>query len=73
MVDQTQRYPSSISTLGLFQGIIRDIHSMNPLIYRGLGFLKNHRRRDPDFLVKMGGVAHIGGLTAEKKVSTAFH
>ena len=73
MVDQTQRYPSSISTLGLFQGIICDIHSVNPLIYWGLGFLKSHRRGDQDFLVKMGGVAHIEGLTVEKEVSTAFH
>ena len=64
MVDQTQMYPSSISPLKLFQGIICNIHSVNPLIYRGLGFLKNHRRRDQDFLVKMGSV---------KEVSTAFH
>ena len=31
------------------------IHSVNPvLIYRGLRFLKNHRRAQ-DFLVKIGG------------------
>ena len=30
------------------------LHSVTPLIYRGLGFLKNHRRGDQDFLVKMG-------------------
>ena len=42
MVDQTQMYPSSISTLGLFQVIICNIHSVNHLIYRGLGFLKNY-------------------------------
>ena len=31
------------------------------LLLKWLGFLENHRRRDQDFLVKMGGVAHIGG------------
>ena len=49
MVDQTKMYPSSISPLGLFQGIGIGI------IYRGLGFLKNHRRGDQDFFVKMKG------------------
>ena len=46
MVDQTQMYPSSISPLGLFQEVICNIYSVNPLIYRGLGFLKNDRRGD---------------------------
>ena len=35
---------------------------MNPLFIEVLGFLKNHRCGDQDFLVKMrevGGVAHI--------------
>ena len=50
MVDQTQMYPSSISSLGLLQPIICNIHSVNPLIYRGLGFLKNHRRGMKIFL-----------------------
>ena len=65
IVDQTQLHPSSISILGLFQGIICDIHSANPLFIEVLGFLKNHRCGDQDFLVKMregeGGVcvAHI--------------
>ena len=30
------------------------IHSVNPLIYKGLRFLKNHGRGHQDFLVKMG-------------------
>ena len=29
--------------------------SVNPPIYKGLGFLKNHSREDQDFLVKIGG------------------
>ena len=39
MVDQTQLYPLSISLLALFQGMIYNLHS----VYRGWGFLKNHR------------------------------
>ena len=66
-------YPSSISQLGLFQGIVRNIHRVNPLICRGLGFLKNHRRGDQDFLVKMWGCSLYRGLSIEKQVSTAFH
>ena len=50
MVGQTQMHPSSISPLRLFQGIICNILSVNPLIYRGLGFLKNHRRGIKIFL-----------------------
>ena len=40
------------------------------LIYRLLGFLKNHRRGDQDFLVKMGGGLSIEG---SRGISTAFH
>ena len=72
MVAQTQMYSSSISPLELFQRIICNIHSVKPIIYRGLGFLKNHRRGDQYFLVKMGGVAHkegvgVGGLVVFRK------
>ena len=42
--------PSSILTLGLFQEIICNIHGLNPLIYQGLGFLKNQRRQIKIFL-----------------------
>ena len=45
MVDQTQIYPSSISLLELFQGIVYNIHSVTllpPLVIGVLGFLKNH-------------------------------
>ena len=71
MVDQTQMYPSFISPLELFQGIICNIHSVKPLIYRGLAFLKNHSRGDQDFLLKMGGggrvgVAHVGEVVYRK-------
>ena len=44
MVDQTQMYPSSISPLGLLQGSYLIFIVWTPFIYRGLGFLKNHRR-----------------------------
>ena len=43
-----------ILLIHLFQWIICNIHSMNPLIYRGLGFLKNHGMGDQNFLVNMG-------------------
>ena len=37
-------------------------HSITPLIYRGLRFLKNHRRGwGSRFLVKMGGLSIEGG------------
>ena len=45
LVDQTQMHPTSISPLGLFQEIVCNIHSVNLFIYRGLGFLKDYRRR----------------------------
>ena len=67
MADQTQMYISSISPLRLFQGIICNIHSVNPLIYKGLGFLKNHRRGgDQDFLVKMEGETHVEEVVYRK-------
>ena len=50
----SQKSPSSNSPLRLFQGIICNINSVIPLIYWVSRFLKNHRRRDQDFLVKMG-------------------
>ena len=34
-------------------------YSVNPFIYCGLEFLKNHRRGDQEFLVNMRVVAHI--------------
>ena len=40
----------------------------SPLFIGGLRFLKNHRRGDKDFLIKMGegeGVVHIGRLSIE--------
>ena len=51
----SQTSPSSNSPLRLFQGIICNINSVIPLIYRVSRFLKNHRRRHQDVLVKMGG------------------
>ena len=54
MIGQTQMYPSSISPSELFQGIMCNIHSVNPIIFRGLRYLKNHRNGDQDFIVKMG-------------------
>ena len=43
------------------------LHSVNQshLLTGGLKFLKNHIRRDQDFLVKIGGI-HIGGLSIEE-------
>ena len=39
---------------------------LNSLIYRGLGFLKSHKRGgDQDFLVKMGEEVHVGGFSIE--------
>ena len=66
MVDQTQMYPSSISPLGLFQGIICSIHSVIPLCIGGLGFFKNHRRCHEEFLVKMGDVANMEWVVCRK-------
>ena len=42
-------------TIKTVSGIICNINSVIPLIYWVSRFLKNHRRRDQDFLVKMGG------------------
>ena len=36
------------------------IHNVKPFTFRGLRFLKNHRSGDEDFLVKIGGVVHVG-------------
>ena len=38
IVDQTEMYPTSISSLGLFQGIIRNIHSVTPLFIGSCDF-----------------------------------
>ena len=61
-VDQNQIYPSSLihlTIIGLFQEIICNIHSVVPnppsLLIGRFGFLKNHRKGDQDFLVKIGG------------------
>ena len=45
------------------------------LLIEGVRLLKNHRRGDKDFLLKMvDGVFHIGGLSLEGEgVSTASH
>ena len=40
MVDQSQIYPLPISPLGLFQGIIYNIHSVAPLFIGGWDFWK---------------------------------
>ena len=53
------------------------VHSAHTpaLFIEGVTFLKNHRRGNKDFLLKIGGgVFHIGGLPTEGEgVSTAFH
>ena len=67
VVDQTQLYPSSISSLGLFRGSYVILKVCTSLFIGGLEFLKNHRRRDQDFLVKMGDVAHIGGCLWKRR------
>ena len=47
------------------------IHSVNPpppLFIGGFRFLKNHRREDQDFLVKMGGSPYReGSIEGERK------
>ena len=56
---------------GFFLDWIEVLHSVNPCLFKGgLGFLKNHRRGDQDFLVKMGGGLSIEG---SRGISTAFH
>ena len=59
-----------MSTLRLFQGIISNIHSVNPLIYRRLGFLKNPQRGDED--CKTGRCSPRKAFPIEKELSNAF-
>ena len=61
-VDQSQMYPSSISPLGLFQGIICNIHSVNPL----LKFSKNEEVTLPHGFTFLFIRHFIGAILSEK-------
>ena len=69
---QTQMCPPFISPLWLFQATTCNIYSVNPLIYRGLGFFKNHRRGSKFSCTNGvvgggGGVAHIKGCLYKRR------
>ena len=81
MAHQSQMYPLSISPLGLSQGIICNIPSVtlsllspppSPLAEGGLEFLKNHKREDQNFTVKIKGSSYKRAVY-RKGVSTAFN
>ena len=63
-------------TITIFNLLLHTLHSVNsPLFMRdeGVRFLKTHRRSGAEgFLLKMKGVIHIGGLSIERGVNTAF-
>ena len=46
---------------------------MNPLIYRGVEIFEKSQKGGLNFFAKVAGVDHVGWLTIEKRVSTAFH
>lgn len=50
--------------------IQEQIHSVSSSFFRGwVGFLRNYRRGDQDFLVKKGeGIVHIGGGCVYRRV-----
>ena len=58
---------SSISPLGLFQGIICNIHGVNLFFfYRGVEIFEKSQKGDQDFLVKIGGCSPYSEVVYRK-------